>query len=189
MTSRPERCAFFRKSAMGICCNITPPNPFTHGDKDFHPPYCKCCPSVRGIPLTCFRGPALHRNVSIHIHITVLQYGGFRLRVHITTGSPNVHKRLSLNLKGTQITLHANIAAGRDRSHIPRITRKASWPLAQRGVLFLVNLPLVFVVSEPSFLLSKISTYAHLLCPVNERPSNFIAFVFQPIFHHVCDSA
>ena len=77
LTSCPERCAISSKSAMGICRNITPPNPFTR-DKDFHPPYCKCCPSVRGsgssFSSTCFKGPDLHRNVSIHIHIKSVRW-------------------------------------------------------------------------------------------------------------------
>ena len=80
LTSRPERCTSSCKSATGICRNITPPNPFTHGDKDFHPPYYKCCPSVGSQPYT----------VMFPFTSTLRQYGGFRLCVHITSGSPNV---------------------------------------------------------------------------------------------------
>ena len=78
---------------------------------------------------------------------TLRLYGGFRLRVHITSGSPNVKDNL-FNWKKLKSTLHANIAVGRDWSRVPRITRKASWLLAQRGALFLVNPPQVFAITE-----------------------------------------
>ena len=60
-------------------------------------------------------------------------------------------------------TLHANIAVGRDRSRSPRITRKASWPLTQRGALFLVNPRRVFAVrlipQILSHMVTRISTH------------------------------
>ena len=52
---------------------------------------------------------------------------------------------------------------GQDRSHVLRITRKASWSLARRGALFLVNLPRVFAVTLLPQILShtvtRISTH------------------------------
>ena len=49
--------------------------------------------------------------------------------------------------------LTANIAVGRDRSRVPRIMRKASWPPAQRCdcALFLINPPRVFAVTVSKF--------------------------------------
>ena len=41
-----------------------------------------------------------------------------------------------INWKELKSTLHANIAVDQERTHVPRITSKASWSLAQRGALF-----------------------------------------------------
>ena len=43
------------------------------------------------------------------------------------------------------------IAAGGAWTHGPRITRKASWPLAQKGALFLINPGMVFAIPIPLF--------------------------------------
>ena len=88
LTSRPERCTISRKSATGICRNITPPNPFTHSDKDFKPPYCKCCPSfVRGSGFNLLQGSQSY-TVMFPFTSTLRQYGGIRLRVQSRPESP-----------------------------------------------------------------------------------------------------
>ena len=110
---------------------------------------------------------------------TLRQHGGFRLRVHITSGSSNVKDRLFFVWKELKSTLHANIAVGRDRTPVPRIMRNASWPLTQRGALFFVNPPWVFAVTLLPQILShtvtRISThrtvYAALPSEVQVLPS------------------
>ena len=94
----------------------------------------KWCPSARGV-LTCFRARLMYTVIDSMLCIRML-------RVQITSWSPNV-KAFKHCVTGEACT--------RDL----QITRKASWPLAQRGALFLVDPEMVFAVTLAYFLSLK----------------------------------
>ena len=81
--------------------------------------------------------------------------------------------------------MNANIAVGWDRSGDLRITRKASWPLAQRGALILVNPPRVFAVTDTIACFMFIFIVWHLYHRFNCR-KGWIVLIFS--FSLVCRS-
>ena len=147
LTSRPERCAKSRKSATGICRYITPPNPsklWRRISVGLELRHCKCwLPWSQGC-VNMLQGQT---------YTVMFPFTSTSLRNFVAysdhAGSPNV--------KDHKSSLHANSAVGQDRSRVPQITRKASWPLAQRGALNLINPPRVFAVTI---------LYIHLCTPI-----------------------
>ena len=65
------------------------------------------------------------------------------------------------------LTVSCHIAAGRDWSHVPGITRIASWPLAQRGAL--INPPQVFAVTLLPQILSHTVTRISIGLELHQR--------------------